>query len=313
MLDSAQMIAVHALRRLTRILPHASALALGRALGRAVWLLGVRRRVGVENTARALAGTLGSRSRQQVVRRAYEHLGMVAIEVLKLPALSVEARRARVEFEGLEHVQAALERGRGAIIASAHYGNWELLGAGGVAHGLPVTFVVQRLTHARLDAMLCETRQRLGIRVLERGMALRRMRAEIESNRLVAIMCDQDARRRGVFVPFFGIPASTHKGAAQLALRLETPLIPLFGRRLPDGRHRMLVHEPIAPPPHVDEDEAVRQMMARFNTVLEAVIRDEPGQYLWMHRRWKSAPKALHGDASGTREPIPSARKTAGG
>ncbi len=289
MTKALETLGIQTLRGTTRVLPRASGLALGRALGRGVYHAGMRRRVSLENLSRALPA-LAPGERQAIARRAYEHVGMVIIELMQLPHMSVEARRARVEFEGREHLDAALARGRGAIVASAHYGNWEFIGAGGVSHGLPVTFVVQRMNNARVDFLLNRTRESLGIRVLERGMALRRMRGEIAANRLVAIMCDQDARRRGVFVPFFGVPASTHKGAAQLALRLGTPFIPVFGRRLADGRHRLLVHEAIAPPDTSDERAAVHEMMRRYNAVLEDTIRADPTQYLWMHRRWKTAP-----------------------
>lgn len=288
MLDTLESIGVQTLGVTARALPRAQGLALGRVLGRLAWRLGLRRAVSLDNLGRALGAQLDAPTRKQIAVRAYEHLGMLAIELLLLPHMSRQERRSAVEFVGREHLEWALERGRGAIVASAHYGNWEFLGAGGVAHDLPVTFVVQSLSNTRVDALLRRTRQALGIRVIERGMALRRLGDEVAANRLVAIMCDQDARRRGVFVPFFGTPASTHKGPAQLAIRLDTPFIPLFGRRLADGRHRMLVHAPIAMPSNLGEHDAVLAMMARFNRLLEDVVREAPGQYLWMHRRWKT-------------------------
>jgi KDO2-lipid IV(A) lauroyltransferase len=290
MLHSLETFGVHALDVTSRLLPRSQGLALGRSLGRLAWRAGLRRAVSLDNVRRALGEQLGERAQLEIALRAYEHLGMLAIELLQLPRMSPQTRRDCVEFVGRRHLDQALARGRGAIVASAHYGNWEFLGAGGVAHDLPVTFVVQSLSNAKVDALLRRTRTALGVRVVERGMALRRLRDEVAANRLVAIMCDQDARRRGVFVPFFGTPASTHKGAAQLAIRLDTPFIPLFGRRLADGRHRMLVRAPIPPPPAVGERQAVLVMMSRFNRLLEEVVREEPGQYLWMHRRWKTVP-----------------------
>lgn len=292
MFEALESLGILKLRVLTRLLPRQQGLALGRALGRLAWRLGLRRAVSSDNVERALGAQIDARTRQSTVVAAYEHLGMTVVELFQLPRMSLKARRDCVEFVGREHLDAALERGRGAIVASAHYGNWEFLGAGGVAHDLPVTFVVQRLRNAKVDATLRKMRESLGIRVLERGMALRRLRDEIAANRLVAIMCDQDARRRGVFVPFFATPASTHKGAAQLAMRLGTPFIPLFGRRLTDGRHRMVVREPIPVPPGMSEDDAIYAMMSRFNQMLEEEIRVDPEQYLWMHRRWKTAPPA---------------------
>jgi len=290
MFEALESLGIFKLRLATRVLSRRQGLAMGRALGRIAWRLGLRRAVSLDNVRRALGDQLDATQREATVLGAYEHLGMTVVELLQLPRMSRSARRASVEFVGREHLDAALAAGRGAIVASAHYGNWEFLGAGGVAYDLPVTFVVQRLRNARIDAMLRGMRESLGIRVVERGMALRRLRDEIAANRLVAVMCDQDARRRGIFVPFFATPASTHKGAAQLAMRLDTPFIPLFGRRLADGRHRMVVRDPIQAPKHMREEDAIDAMMSRFNQMLEEEICIDPRQYLWMHRRWKTVP-----------------------
>ena len=288
MRDALEMVGLHALRSACAVVPYGSGLAIGRGVGRIVFRIGLRRRVCLQNLERAFGAELDARMRRGIATRTYEHLGMILVELAQLPRMPLSDRRQRLEIVGIEHLERAQRAGRGAVVASAHYGNWEFIGAGSVAHGLPVTYVVQRQRNPRADAMLWRTRELLGMRVLDRGMALRRVRAELEANRFVAIMCDQDARRRGIFVPFFGRPASTHKGAAQLALRLGAPFIPLFGRRLPGGRHRMLVLPPIEPPPTASEPDAVRDMMGRFNAVLESVIREEPGQYLWLHRRWKT-------------------------
>ncbi|UCE02417.1 MAG: lysophospholipid acyltransferase family protein [Candidatus Latescibacterota bacterium] len=288
MRDAIEMLGLRSFQLVVRALPRSAALACGRAAGRLALRFGLRRRVCVANLERALGGELDAQEQRRVVVRSYEHLGMLLVELLRLADMDIQARRASILFDGREHLEAALERGRGAIVASAHYGNWEVLGAGGVAHGLPVTFVVQRMRNASADAMLCRTRQSVGVRVLERGMALRRVRQELESNRLVCIMCDQDARQRGIFIPFFGTPASTHKGAAQLALRLRVPFIPLFARRLPDGRNLLVARAAIEPPVGVAQEEGVRHLLARYNAALEDVIREDPGQYLWHHRRWKT-------------------------
>jgi len=178
------------------------------------------------------------------------------------------------------------------VVATAHHGNWEVLAAGVAAHGLPVTVVVQQLRNRRVDALVLASRTAMGERCIARGMNLRRLRAELEANRLVAFLCDQDARRRGVFVPFFGVPASTPKGAVQLAWRLGVPLVPVFSQRLADGRHRTTVHPPLEVSQDLPEDEAVYQTLRRFHTLLEAAIRAAPGQYLWLHRRWKTSPPA---------------------
>jgi KDO2-lipid IV(A) lauroyltransferase len=287
-----EMGGIRAIETATRLLPWPAALACARSVGRLAWRLGVRRSVCEENVARALADTTDTAERRRIAIGAYENLGILALEFFRLLHLSAAQRRDLLEFEGLEIFQQILEEGRGAIAVTGHYGNWEILGACAVAHGLPVSVVVQRLRNRRLDAFLWQSREALGMRILERGMALRGVGEHLRANRLVGFLSDQDARRRGCFVPFFGIPASTPKGAAQMALRHRVPLVPFFGLRLPDGRHRMIVHAPLEPPVGADEEQAVADLMTRFNGLLEQTIRREPSQYLWLHRRWKSRPES---------------------
>lgn len=288
MRDALEMLGLRTLAVLANAPPPAAALACGRALGRFAFALGVRRRVCLQNLERAFPGSEQQVLRQQLGRAAYEHLGMLAVEFLRLPRLRAEERRSAMDLVGAEHLQAAAASGRGAILATAHYGNWELLGAGMVAHGFPLTLVVQRLRNPRAEALVGAVRTAVGERAIERGMGLRRLRSELEANRFVAVLTDQDARRRGAFVPFFGSLASTPKGAVQLAWRLEVPLLPVLGHRLPGGRHCLTVHPPLPLRRDLPEEEVVHQTLLRFNALLEAAIRAAPSQYLWLHRRWKT-------------------------
>jgi KDO2-lipid IV(A) lauroyltransferase len=280
-------------------LPPAVAARFGRLLGRLAWRAGLRRLVCLENLDRALGRELDAAARQAIGRAAYEHLGESFLEFLALPHRDAGALRGRVEIAGLEHVRAALAGGRGAVVASAHYGNWELGCAGGAAHGLPVTLVVAPLQNRAVDDLVQRVRRGAGLEVLARGMALRRVRRSLAANRLVCFMCDQDARRRGEFVPLFGVPASTPKGAAQIAVRLRVPFLPVLNRRLDGGRHRIEFFAPMTPPPG-DEAAQVSALLAAFNRWLEAAVRRDPRQYWWAHRRWKTRPPAESGTAAPT-------------
>jgi Kdo2-lipid IVA lauroyltransferase/acyltransferase len=272
-------------------LPEPAARRLGRGLGRAAHGLGIRTAVARANVDRALGASHSDAERRAVVRAAYAHLGESLVEFLALQTARPESLRTHVDLQGEDHIQAALAAGRGAIMASGHLGNWEVMSAGAAARGYPMTFVVQPLRNTRADALVDGLRKRCGIEVLQRGMALRRVEDALAANRLVFFMCDQDARRRGVFVPFFGVPASTPKGAAQLAIRHRVPFLPAFGWRLPMQRHVAVFGPPIAVPAG-DEEAAVRTILAEFNARLEAAVLGAPEQYWWAHRRWKTRPPA---------------------
>lgn len=291
MRDGLELAGVRLAMFLAGALPERAALQCGRALGGAAERLGIRRTVALDNVGRAFGASLDDDARRALVRASYRHLGTSLIEFLRLPHAGLAARRAGLVLDGEEHFRNALAAGRGAIVASGHIGNWEWMGACLTARDFPVTFVVQRMRNARVEAQVERLRGAAGIDVVARGMGLRRVHAALAANRLVFFMCDQDARRRGMFVPFFGIPASTPKGAAQLAVRERVPFVPAFGWRGPQGRHHATVHAPLVPPSG-DEDEAVRTLLAGFNRRLEDAIRRAPEQYWWAHRRWKTRPPA---------------------
>jgi KDO2-lipid IV(A) lauroyltransferase len=287
--ESLELYGVRVAAVAARLLPRRWALAFGRAIGRGAYALGLRRQVYAANLARAFGTDLDAPARAQIARRAYAHLGQSGIEFLRLPRCGADWLRAHVEFADVGHLEAARARGCGVIIASGHLGGWEVGGAALAARGFPVTFVVQRLRNRRVDALVNGIRRAAGIEVIERGMALRGVHAALAANRAVFMMCDQDARQRGVFVPFFGHLASTPKGAAQLAIRTGAAFVPAFIVR-GEGDTFAGRFTPAVIPPAGDEAAAVAALLGEFNRRLEAAIRTAPEQYFWGHRRWKTAP-----------------------
>jgi len=171
------------------------------------------------------------------------------------------------------------------LILTAHYGNWELLAAAHGLTGLPVSIVIRPLDHPVLDELASRFRRRSGAELLAKRQAVREMLSALRRGRMVGVLLDQNATRaQGIFIPFFGVPASTSKGLAVLALRTGAPVPPIFLRREPGGRHCMEVGPPVPPPPDAD----VVAYTARLNQVLEAAIRPAPEQWLWMHARWRT-------------------------
>ena len=111
----------------------------------------------------------------------------------------------------------------------------------------------------------------------------------LQEGRSIGIVGDQDARKAGVFVPFFGIPSSTYRGPAMFALKFGAPIFASIARRLPDGRYRVEARQ-VEATPTGDVEEDVRRVTAELAAHLEAEIRKDPGQYFWFHRRWKTRP-----------------------
>jgi len=270
-------------------LPAGMGLVVGRRLGDALWwLLPRRRRVTLDNLTRSFGGERSPAELRRLGRRSFQHVGMNLIEACRYYLRPTDVMLSRVRLEGDEHLRTAVAQGRGVLILTAHYGNWELLAAAHGLSGLPLSIVIRPLDHPLLDELAARFRRRSGAELIIKRQAVREVLQALRRQRMVGILLDQNAtREEGVFVPFFGALASTSKGLAVLALRTGAPVVPVVLRRDPDGRHCVDVGAPIPPPP----DRDVATYTAKFNEVLEATIRRAPEQWLWMHARWRTRPR----------------------
>lgn len=274
----------------TAHVPPRIALWLGRRLGDLGWIILPRRRaVTIENLARAFAGGPSRVDLRRLGRRSFQHLGMNLVESCAFFFRPPSVLLSRLELAGVEHLDQAAGRSRnGALVLTAHYGNWELLTAFQTLSGFSCSVVVRPLDNPLLDRVVERFRRRSGMEPISKRRGLREILEALRRGRVVAILLDQNASRgEGVFAPFFGIPASTSKSLAVIALRTGAPVVPIFIRRLPGGRHRVEV-EPAIPPP---ADRSVASYTAAFNRSIEQMIRTAPEQWFWMHRRWRTRPE----------------------
>jgi KDO2-lipid IV(A) lauroyltransferase len=273
------------------------ALAAGAALGEAAGRFGLRRRVAEANLAIAFPDRPVS-ERAAILAEHYRELGRVAAEYPRLGAL-VHAADGEVvaEARGLEHLEEAAALGRGVILLTGHYGNFEMLGAW-LGKLNPVDFVVKGLSNPDVERQVGAWRAAAGVGSIGIGSGVRRVFAALKGKRWVAMLADQDARRAGLFVPFFGRPTSTPAGPAAIALRSGAPIVMGFPRRLPDGRHVLDVMAPLTGA-NLDGEAAVRELTARHTACLEAWVRKQPAQWFWLHRRWKTPPPTEAAEAIG--------------
>ena len=279
-----------------RALRWQAARAAGEHLGDGVRRLGLRRRVAEENLAVAFPAW-SQAERQRVLREHYRELGRVTAEYAHLDRLArAPAGEVFADLSGLERLEAL--RGRGVVLLSGHYSNFELLGAC-VARLNPVDFLVRPLSNPGVEALVSGIRARAGVGCISTAEGTRGVYAALAAGRWVAILADQDARRRGCFVPFLGRPASTAVGPARVALRTGAPLVMGFAVRRPDGRFDLEVRGPlVAPDP--EAPDAVERLTALHAALLEERVRARPELWFWLHRRWKSRPPAAAGDGGAT-------------
>ena len=289
-----------------RALSWERARATGERLGDGVRGLGLRRRVALENLALAFP-QWSVAEREGVLREHYRELGRVVAEYAHLDRLArAPLGEVFVETAGIEVLEPL--RGRGAILLSGHFSNFELMGAM-VARWNPVDFLVKPLSNAGVERFIAGRRAEAGVGCISTSDGTRGVYQALAAGRWVAILADQDAGRRGLSVPFFGRPASTAAGPARLSLKTGAPIVMGFAVRRPDGRFDLQVESPLelAEP---ETPDAVLRLTAQHVAVLETRVRARPELWFWLHRRWKTrAPTSW--PESGTVDPASTGRRSA--
>jgi Kdo2-lipid IVA lauroyltransferase/acyltransferase len=252
--------------------------------------LGIRRKV-VERQLRAAFPSLQAEAIDALARASYAHLGRTTVEAAILPKRGREGVVELVdEVHGWEHLENGLVAGRGVVIASGHLGNWELCGAYVAARGVPLDAIARGMANPLFDAYITDTREQLGMAIVHDSEAVRRTARSLRQGRAVAFLADQGVLGlASTYVPFFGRPAKTPRGAAVFALRFEAPMVFVVALRKPNGRFRVIV-EPIELDRSGDREADVDAAVARFTAALERWARVVPEQYFWQHRRWRRQP-----------------------
>jgi KDO2-lipid IV(A) lauroyltransferase len=274
-------LAVGGLRRL----PYSAAERLLRTAAQLLGPVGGLRRGVVDRQLAWVYPQLEPDRRRALRRAVYDHLGRTAAEVF---CADPDRLLASVRIEpGWEVLDRALAAGRGAIVVTAHLGNFEL-GGRVLAARYPLLDVVKPQRNRAFDRDIETLRNRHGIATVPMDRAGRAVLAQLRRGGLVSLLIDQDAGAAGLRLDFLGRPASTWSGAARFALHVGCPVVPVAIVR--EGRgHVFHVGDPIAVPQARAEPQRVRELMQRIAGAVEDFVRAYPGQWFWVHRRWKGA------------------------
>ena len=232
--------------------------------------------------------------REKMARRSMQHLVMLAVEVLFTTRLiRLDTRRKYVELTNFHEVLNLMVRGdRGLIMLTGHYGNWEVLGYVLATLGFPTTSIARPLDNPYVSDYVFGVREKTGQRIIAKKGATEEVTEVLGNGGTVGFIADQNAGTKGMFVDFFGRKASTYKSIGLLAMQYEVPVVIGYARRLNDRFHfRVGVQDIIYPQDWQKQDDPLRYITQRYTKGIEDFVREEPGQYLWVHRRWKTRPK----------------------
>lgn len=268
--------------------------ALARVLARIAYRLDARhRKVADQNLILAYGAELDAAGRDRIIKGVYEHFFMVLMEILHIPRkLRPTTWRKYVTLVNYEPVLNGLLDGGPMIMLTGHFGNWEMAGYLFGAFGFPTDSVARALDNPYLDRFLRSFRERTGQRLIPKKGGYDDMLRVLREGGVLSFLADQDAGQNGMYVDFFGRPASTHKAIALLAIEHEAPIVVGYARRVGDRFHYEVGCELVARPDELTGTAADAQLLTqRFTSAIERIVRRDPEQYLWLHRRWKHQPK----------------------
>lgn len=246
----------------------------------------------MENLTAALGGQHAPSHLQRIARESLESAAMFAMEAVCLPRLVNAFTWSRyIRLVDFDETLRILLRGKGAILVTAHYGSFELVGHLLACLGFDVRAVMRPLDSEYVNRFLVTTRRRHGMIVLNKRGAVELAEAGLRDGGLIGFIGDQDAGPKGVFVDFFGRPASAYKSIALLAMATELPIIVGFARRMKGRASYEVAAQRIILPEHwANQPDPLRWITDSYTAAIEEFVRAEPGQYWWFHRRWKSRP-----------------------
>jgi KDO2-lipid IV(A) lauroyltransferase len=252
------------------------------------------RLVADDNLAHAFPGRHDGRQRDELVRAVYRHFCTLLVDVVHAPRkLHPVTWRRYLDLAGGRAVVEALLAGRPVMLVTGHFGNWEM---GGFLLGLLGfrTYAIARtLDNPHLDRFLRSFREHTGQGILSKDGDFGRIQAVLAANGVLGTLADQDAGPRGLFVDFFGRPASTHKAVALLSLEYNVPLLVIGVPRVGSPmRYTVQAEDLIRPEEYAGRPDAVKAITQRYTAALERLVRRAPEQYFWLHRRWKHQPQA---------------------
>lgn len=274
-----------------RLLPRRPALLIMRGIGHLIFRLSKKNR---SRTIRHLTFAFGNEKStteiKQLAHRVFLHFTTAAADFIRLPNIIKAGINNLITVEGIEHLDQALAPGRGALMITAHFGNWELLGAWLAQNGYPLKVVGTSLFDDRLDRIIVETRNSAGYTNIARGKSTREIIRSLKDGHPVGMLIDQDTKVQGVFVNFFGQPAFTPTGPVVLARKFKLPLVPIFMRIKDDFTYHIECSKPIDLVFTDNEEHDILVNTQRCSDVYEQLIRRYPEQWVWMHKRWKTQP-----------------------
>ncbi|MDB5353658.1 MAG: Lipid biosynthesis acyltransferase [Phycisphaerales bacterium] len=294
LLDRLTYVALRLVSMALHCFPVDTNLRTAKVIGELLYRFDRRHRERAVGNLRRSFPDFPDRQLHALARRSMQQLVMLAVEVLfttRLIRLDTWARHCRLE-NFRQTLELLLSRERGLIMLTGHYGNWEILGYALATIGFETTSVARPLDNPYINDWVMGVREKQGQKIVGKKGATGEVTDVLDRRGAVGFIADQNAGSKGIFVDFFGRKASTYKSIGLLAMQYEVPVVIGYARRVDDRFHFAVgVQDIIQPEDWKAQEDPLRYITQRYTKGIEDMVRGDPGQYLWSHRRWKTRPK----------------------
>jgi KDO2-lipid IV(A) lauroyltransferase len=268
-------------------------LRTARFLGRLLWKYYHRGRQRALDNLRASFPDKDEQWIRQTGKRSFENIAMLAVDVFFTPKLVRKDNwRQYSRYKNAERVKWMMKENKGLLMVTGHYGNFEIIGYLMGLFGFNVYSIARPLDNKFISRYLYGIRENVGQKIIDKKNASELMEKLIAQGATLCFIADQDAGRKGIFVDFFGRPASTYKSIGLLAITNNLPIGVGCARRI-DNRFffEIVVNRIIFPEEWADKPDPLKWITAEYTKAIENFVREDPSQYWWLHRRWKHRPR----------------------
>ena len=279
------------LSRLVRFLPYDLLLFFGKILGNLYYIFVKKQRErAVAQMMPALK--ISESEARKIVRDSFVNLARNMLDILYMPNLNEKNLSKYIEIDHLERMKDALAQGHGVVVLTGHLGTWEWLSAAFTLNNMPVTAIAKLQPNQEYSRALDDLRATINVEIFNRGTSeLLAAGRALKKGKILGFLADQDAGPGGAFIDFLGKTASTPMGPAVFSKKFNSPVLPAFIIRQPNGRHLVKIFEPLKFEDTGDTDGDLFRFTEKMTRILETMIRENPTQWIWFQKRWNTPPE----------------------
>ncbi|RJP17051.1 MAG: hypothetical protein C4520_17775 [Candidatus Abyssobacteria bacterium SURF_5] len=252
-----------------------------------------RGRESVRANLRVIRPDLEGRALDEAIKQTYYHFSLYLAEFFRMPKLDRRYLDSHIRTEGMKNIDDSLKKGKGVVVVSAHYSNWELGLAYFAMCGYPAYGIIAPHKNKKVNDLFVKPRLEAGVGIIFTSNAIDGGYQVLRENGILCVLGDRVTTKGGIDVQFFGRTTTFPKGPAKFALRAQAPVVPAYIIRFPDNRFTFVFDEPIETEGLPDTDESLRFLMKRYIERLEQYIRRDPTQYGVFYRIWKDADSSV--------------------